>query len=73
MRPPHFFLCVDFYSWVGEKDGYDGCVAFISHQMQRGLATLQRERGWDDKERKENNKEIVQEESHYAGKKTSDL
>ena len=37
--------CVDLYSWVGEEEGYDGCVAFISRHMQRGLAMLQRQRG----------------------------
>ena len=40
----HFILCVDFYSWVGEEEGYDGCVAIVSSRMQRGLAILQRQR-----------------------------
>ena len=48
MRPPHFVFCVDLYSWVGEKEGYDGCVAIHSRDMQRGLAILQRDRGGDD-------------------------
>ena len=23
----HIILCVDLYSWVGEEEEYDGCVA----------------------------------------------
>ena len=49
MRISHMILlCVDLYSWVGEEEGYDGCVAIESRHMQRCLATLQRDRGGDD-------------------------
>ena len=44
MRPPYFVFCVDIYSWVSEEEGYDGCVAIRSRQMQRGIAILQRQR-----------------------------
>ena len=40
----HIILCVDIYSWVGEEEGYDGCVTFRSRIMQRGMAKLQRQR-----------------------------
>ena len=50
----HFILCVDLYSWVGEEEGYDGCVAIIRRNMQRGRAILQCDRGGDDEGRKEN-------------------
>ena len=53
----HPIHCVDLYSWVGEEEGYDGCVAFHSRQMQRGIATLQRQRS---RRRGEGCKEIQQ-------------
>ena len=40
MFTPYISLCVDLYSWVGEEEGYDGCVAFQSCLMQRGIAIL---------------------------------
>ena len=36
--------CVDLYSWVGEEEGHDRCVAIPRRQMQRGRAILQRQR-----------------------------
>ena len=44
----YHILCVDLYSCVGEEEGYDGCVAILSRQMQRGLVILQRGRGGDE-------------------------
>ena len=51
MPTPHLILCVDLYFWVGEEEGYDGCVAFPSRQMQRGKVFLQRNRRADDEGR----------------------
>ena len=33
-------LCVDLYSWVGEEEGYDGCLVTKSRTMQRGPVKL---------------------------------
>ena len=44
LRTPYISLSVDLYSWVGEEEGHDGCIAIICRQMQRGPATLQRQR-----------------------------
>ena len=77
-RPPHHkgipdaswdmwtnhIFCVDLYSWVGEEEGYDGCVAFPSRQMQRGVALLQRQR---NRRRGEGCMEIQQEGGREEG------
>ena len=36
----YIILRIDLYSWVGEEEGYDGCVAIQSRAMQRGPANL---------------------------------
>ena len=54
---PHIILCVDLYSWVGEEEGYDGCVAILSRPMKRGPAILKRQRS---RRRGEGCKEIIQ-------------
>ena len=59
-------LIVDLYSWVGKEEGYDGCVAFHSGIMQRGPATLQKQRS---RQRGEGHKEINEKEGEGRSNK----